>query len=207
MASAQQVLRSPTELEGLHKNLSLPLPIRPDGRRPRDFRPITAEVGIMPGTNGSARVFFADGTEAIVGVKAEVAKTEDNKLDDALDGGEGPRTTIKIGRTGDGPDGVGPQQRVGRGEWLEVTVEIPGFRDDDPTTVFLASMLTEALLADKEFPKKLCINQRFHWRLYLDVCPDTFLALFRDSKLIDGRYSSYLSHCPTHSHFCPSQHI
>jgi exosome complex component RRP42 len=165
MASAQQVLRSPTELEVLHNNLSLAIPIRPDGRRPRDFRPITAEVGILPGTNGSARVFFADGTEAIVGVKAEVTRTEeDGRVDGDDDAGAG-------GRTGDDlDDGAGPQQRrAGRSDWVEVTVEIPGFRDDDPTTVFLASMLTEALVADKEFAKKLYINRRFHWRLYLDV--------------------------------------
>jgi hypothetical protein len=30
-------------------------------------------------------------------------------------------------------------------------------------------MLSEALLADGEFVKKLWINRRFHWKLYLDV--------------------------------------
>lgn len=168
MASAQQVLLSPAELAYLHKSLTQPAPIRPDGRAPTQFRPLTAETGILPGTNGSARVCFCDGSEAIVGIKAEIAKTEQRAGEEADE--DDRRPAIKSGRTGDDlDDGNGPEQRQGRNEWLEITVEIPGCRDDDPTTIFLGSMLSEALLADKEFPKKLFINQRFHWRLYLDV--------------------------------------
>ncbi|EEY17571.1 conserved hypothetical protein [Verticillium alfalfae VaMs.102] len=73
--AAQQVLLSPAELAYLHSSLSLTPPIRPDGRTPTQFRPLTAETGILPGTNGSARVCFSDGTEAIVGIKAELEKT------------------------------------------------------------------------------------------------------------------------------------
>lgn len=51
-----------------------------------------------------------------------------------------------------------------------MTVEIPGFRDDDAMPVFLAALLSEALLADGEFTRRLWINSRFHWRLYVDVC-------------------------------------
>ena len=36
--------------------------------------------------------------------------------------------------------------------------------------VFLAALLSEALLADGEFTGRLWINSRFHWRLYIDVC-------------------------------------
>ncbi|EHK26633.1 uncharacterized protein TRIVIDRAFT_50180 [Trichoderma virens Gv29-8] len=142
---AQQTLLSPAELAYLHSSLSLSPPIRPDGRTSKQFRPLTAETGILPGTNGSARVCLADGTEAIVGVKAEIEKTVDPL------GGEHY------------------QEREARGEWLEMTVEIPGLRDDDAGTVFLAELLREALLADGEFAKKLWINRRFHWRLYLDI--------------------------------------
>ncbi|RSL66265.1 hypothetical protein CEP54_003806 [Fusarium duplospermum] len=142
--ATQQSLFSPAELAYLHRTLSLRPPIRPDGRTPTQFRPLTAETGVLPGTNGSARVHFADGTEAIVGVKAEIEKTAGGEEDQ----GEEDRT---------------------RGDWLELAVEIPGQRDDDASTVFLAEMLREALLADKEFAKKLRINRRFHWRLYLDV--------------------------------------
>ncbi|TDZ66006.1 Exosome complex component RRP42 [Colletotrichum trifolii] len=156
MASAQQVLLSPAELAYLHSSLSLNPPIRPDGRKASQFRPLTAETGILPGTNGSARVCFSDGTEAIVGVKAEIEKTpkpfgtEDDTEDEK-----------KASETGG--------DARGRNEWIEMTVEIPGSRDDDAATVFLARMLSEALLADGEFSKKLQINSRFHWKLYLDI--------------------------------------
>ncbi|EGR45895.1 uncharacterized protein TRIREDRAFT_80890 [Trichoderma reesei QM6a] len=140
---AQQTLLSPAELAYLHSSLSLSPPIRPDGRTSKQFRPLTAETGILPGTNGSARVCLADGTEAIVGVKAEIEKTADPLGDDG--------------------------ERYREGEWLEMTVEIPGLRDDDAGTVFLAELLREALLADGELAKKLWINRRFHWRLYLDI--------------------------------------
>lgn len=143
--ASQQNLFSPAELAYLHQSLSLHPPIRPDGRSPTQFRPLTAETGVLPGTNGSARVHFADGTEAIVGVKAEIEKTSGS----AEQHDEEDRT---------------------RGDWLELAVEIPGQRDDEASTVFLAEMLREALLADNEFAKKLRINKRFHWRLYLDVC-------------------------------------
>jgi len=54
-------------------------------------------------------------------------------------------------------------------EWVELTVEIPGFRDDDSMPVFLAAMLSEALLADGDFTQRLWINRRFHWKLFVDV--------------------------------------
>jgi exosome complex component RRP42 len=148
MASTQHVLLSPAELAYLHTCLSLTPPLRPDGRSPTQSRPLTAETGILPGANGSARVCFADGTEAIVGVKTEVEKTAAG----AVAGEEDERQ----------------RPRVDNG-WVEVTVEIPGLRDDDPGTAFLAAMLSEALLADGTVAARLRINSRFHWRLYVDV--------------------------------------
>ncbi|CAF9942211.1 hypothetical protein IMSHALPRED_003417, partial [Imshaugia aleurites] len=67
-------LLSPSELSYLHTSLSLHPPIRPDARPPTSFRPLVAETDLLPSANGSARLCFADGTEAIVGVKAEVEK-------------------------------------------------------------------------------------------------------------------------------------
>lgn len=159
-ASTQHVLLSPAELAYLHSTLSLSPPIRPDGRTPTQFRPLTAETAILPGTNGSARICFADGTEAIVGVKAEVANTRQRHV------GAGPS-----GDEEQQPEGedAGAARVYGEPEWVELTVEIPGLRDDDANTVFLAELLSEALLADGEFAKKLWINSRFHWKLYLDV--------------------------------------
>ena len=92
---------------------------------------------------------FSDGTEAIVGVKAEIEKTDQTSPEGAADEDK--------------------SEPAARNDWLEITVEIPGFRDDDATTVFLASMLSEALVSDGEFAKKLIINRRFHWKLFLDV--------------------------------------
>jgi exosome complex component RRP42 len=167
-AATQQVLLSPAELKYLHTSLSQTPPIRPDGRTATQFRPLTAETGILPGTNGSARVCFADGTEAIVGVKAEIEKTVHlyaNSTQETGLGGVEPQGD-------DGDDGGEGRRRndgEGRMEWLEITVEIPGTRDDEASTVFLASMLGEALLADGGFAETLFVNRRFHWKLYLDV--------------------------------------
>ncbi|PHH62758.1 hypothetical protein CDD81_6746 [Ophiocordyceps australis] len=144
--AAQQGGFSPAELAYLHDSLSLQPPIRPDGRGATQFRPLTAEAGILPGTNGSARVCFSDGSEAMVGVKAEIEKTH---------GAEWATSQAVDVET--------------RDEWLEMTVEIPGQREDEATTVYLAEMLREALLADGEFTNKLRVNRRYHWRLFLDI--------------------------------------
>ncbi|KAL2256184.1 hypothetical protein VTK26DRAFT_2058 [Humicola hyalothermophila] len=165
-SSSQHVLLSPAELAYLHSSLSLTPPIRPDGRTSTQFRPLVAETGILPGANGSARICFADGTEAIVGVKAEVERTESRSDDETvfLEGGVGG---------GDDEDmedaSAKGDRRTGDSSWVEMTVEIPGLRDDDSGTAFLAAMLSEALLADGEFVKRLWINRRFHWKLYLDI--------------------------------------
>lgn len=163
-ASTQHVLLSPAELAYLHSTLSLSPPIRPDGRTPTQFRPLTAETAILPGTNGSARICFADGTEAIVGVKAEVAKTSQRDA-----GATGPVDDDEQQSEEGDAGGAGAGRVYGEAEWVELTVEIPGLRDDDANTVFLGELLSEALLADGEFAKKLWINSRFHWKLYLDV--------------------------------------
>ncbi|KAL8704999.1 MAG: hypothetical protein Q9225_008051 [Loekoesia sp. 1 TL-2023] len=141
-------LLSPSELAYLHTSLSLNPPIRPDGRSPTSFRPLVAETDLLPTTNGSARLCFADGTEAIVGVKAEMERT------------------VGLGSTGHHPQALGRdkdkdtrmhsaeedaeeerrQQARGKGSdsWIEVTVDMPGFgRDDDGVVVFLAQMLQE----------------------------------------------------------------
>jgi exosome complex component RRP42 len=167
--ASQQTLLSPAELAYLHSSLSLRPPIRPDGRSPTQFRPLTAETGVLPGTNGSARVCFADGTEAIVGVKAEIERTGDASAA-APATLQGEEQSHGSGAAAEGrQEGKRSKKVVARGDWLEMAVEIPGQRDDDAATVFLAEMLREALLADGQFAKKLWINSRFHWRLYLDV--------------------------------------
>jgi len=170
MASTQHVNLSPAELAYLHASLSLTPPLRPDGRSATQFRPLSAETGILPGTNGSARICFADGTEAIVGVKAEIGKTQARygagntlvETDLIHAGGDDDDETDGNGDAGSG--GV-----EGQSSWIEIAVEIPGARDDDASTIYLAEMLTEALLADGQFARRLYLNRRFHWKLYLDV--------------------------------------
>jgi len=160
--ATSQVQLSPAELSYIHTSLLLEPPIRPDGRDAKQFRPLVAESDILPSTNGSARVCFADGTEAIVGVKAEVHKTD-----------APPRGLGDIIETGgdDEADEEGPasEKAMGENQWVELTVEIPGQRDDDALPLFMAAMLSEALLASGELKDRLYINRRFHWKLYIDV--------------------------------------
>ncbi|KAK7202404.1 polyribonucleotide nucleotidyltransferase [Myxozyma melibiosi] len=66
----------------LASSLSLRPPCRPDGRDQHQFRPLDASAGILPATNGSARIRLCDGGECIVGIKAEVV--ESRKEDVAL---------------------------------------------------------------------------------------------------------------------------
>ncbi|CZT44090.1 related to rRNA processing protein [Rhynchosporium secalis] len=153
-SSTQQILLSPAELSYLHTSLSLTPPVRPDSRTPSQFRLLIAESNILPGTNGSARICFADGTEAIVGIKAEVGRSR-------------PSYAI-IGEVEADTEEDGGKDK-GLNEWVEIAVDVPGFRDDDSMPIFLGALLSEALLADGEFTARLWINERFHWKLYLDI--------------------------------------
>ncbi|KAE8145447.1 putative exoribonuclease family protein [Aspergillus avenaceus] len=167
---------SPAELSYLYTSLALPgSPIRPDGRSPTQFRPLTAETDILPGTNGSARVGFADGTQAIVGVKAEVEKTVVTA--DALKLPQQAKDDYAGNEDGDGNQG----SSTGHGSWVQMSIEIPGFRDDDALPVFLSEMMREPLVESVSnggsgndemaggLKKRLVINKRWHWRLYIDV--------------------------------------
>ena len=181
--TAAQTLLSPAELSYLHSSLSLDPPIRPDSRAPTQFRPLVAETDILPSANGSARICFADGTEAIVGVKAEVEKSTPRAGDDGRQYGAhfGTRAGQNDEEMGDaegegegnGEGGRAARKGVGQDSWVEMTISIPGFRDDDALPVFLAAMLNEALLATGDLPDRLWINRRFHWRLYIDVSFDS----------------------------------
>jgi len=131
-----------------------------------------AEYDVLPGANGSARIALEDGTEALVGVKAEVEKSQWRP-------GVTERSMLSVA-TGDvvmQDEDERESEGKGKGQnaWIEMSVEIPGFRDDDPLPVFLASMLTESLLASGELKDRLYLNRRFHWKLYIDV-RDHFLV-------------------------------
>ncbi|KAL4920163.1 ribosomal protein S5 domain 2-type protein [Aspergillus aurantiobrunneus] len=170
---------SPAELSYLYTSLSLPgSPIRPDGRSPTQFRPLAAETDILPGANGSARVGFADGTQAIVGVKAEVEKTALGVQ--ALS--QAQQQEYAGGGNDDAEVGAGQGSTSGQGSWVQMAIEIPGFRDDDALPVFLSEMMREPLVESVSGEEKddgmdmvgglkgrLVINRRWHWRLYIDV--------------------------------------
>jgi exosome complex component RRP42 len=167
MPPAAQILLSPAELSYLHSSLALNPPIRPDGRSPTQFRPLVAESDILPSTNGSARVCFSDGTEAIVGVKAEVEKSDPRPAVSERD----LHLSVRLSGMDLDGDKEGDEASKGAGEsaWVEMSIEIPGYRDDDTLPVFLSAMLTEALLASGDLKDRLWINRRFHWKLYIDV--------------------------------------
>ncbi|KAL1984982.1 hypothetical protein VTN96DRAFT_8538 [Rasamsonia emersonii] len=190
MAPAQQASSasqtphfSPAELSYLYTSLSLPDgPIRPDGRSPTQFRPLTAETGILPGANGSARIGFADGTEAIVGVKAEVEKTVLST--DALDLRQlqEQEQPDEYGDEDAGEGREGSHAAAGQSSWVQMSIEIPGFRDDDALPVFLSEMMRESLVGSSSgagsdgdkgmvggLKRRLVINRRWHWRLYIDI--------------------------------------
>ena len=134
----------------------------------------------MPSANGSARICFADGTEAIGGVKAEVEKsknvlaaTGEVGLEGVLGLGAGDSGDVDMDEEDDGESDEATSKGRGDESWLEISIEIPGMRDDDALPVFLSAMLAEAVLADGELKNRLWMNRRFHWRLYIDVgCED-----------------------------------
>ncbi|KNG51326.1 3 exoribonuclease family protein [Stemphylium lycopersici] len=163
MAPQQALVNlSPAELSFLRSTLSQTPPIRLDVTKgPRDFRSMRAEYDVLPSANGSARIALEDGTEALVGVKAEVEKSRQRPMlagqddDDDVDMGDGEEKEESKGK--------------GQNAWVEMSVEVPGFREDDALPVFLSSMLTESLLASGELKDRLYINRRFHWKLYVDI--------------------------------------
>ncbi|EEH35223.1 hypothetical protein PAAG_06270 [Paracoccidioides lutzii Pb01] len=190
-SSASQIPSlSPAELSYLHTSLSYPNnPIRTDGRSATQFRPLTAETDILSGANGSARIGFADGTQAIVGVKAEVERTVvgsvldgDGDLGGEEGGGGNEEGTEEGTEEGEARKRAG--RRGGESSWVEMSIEIPGLRDDDSLPVFLAEMMREALMVSgsgtegggdgnggmpQGLKGRLVINGGWHWRIYIDI--------------------------------------
>ncbi|KAF2632099.1 hypothetical protein BU25DRAFT_383716 [Macroventuria anomochaeta] len=150
---------SPAELSFLRSALSQTPPLRLDVTKgPRDFRSMRAECDVLPSANGSARIALEDGTEALVGVKAEVDTTPQRPVL-----GEQEHVVTNNGDEDSSANGKG------RNGWIEMSVQVPGFRDDDALPVFLASMLSDSLLAGGQLKDRLYINTRFHWKLYIDI--------------------------------------
>ena len=147
---------SPAELSYLRTSLFLTTPIRPDSRTPTQFRALKAETDILPLTNGSAHLSFTDGSEAIVGVKAELERTTTSRRD--------PQQYQDRKKDADST-----RPPHGSSTWISLSIDLPTLRDDDPTIVFLSEMMREALVSDHALPDALVINHNWHWRLYIDV--------------------------------------
>ena len=113
-----------------------------------------------------------------MGVKAEVERAQgvakERWYDNMGEKGSGDDDEEQMGGVegikGEGKGEAGRGRRgSGDDRWIEVTVDMPGQRDDDATVVFLAQMIHEGLVADGALRHRLVINPRWHWRLYIDV--------------------------------------
>ncbi|KAK1915445.1 hypothetical protein P3342_003255 [Pyrenophora teres f. teres] len=132
MAPQQALVNlSPAELSFLRSTLSQTPPIRLDVTKgPRDFRSMRAEYDVLPTANGSARIALEDGTEALVGVKAEVERSRQRpRL-----GEHGVDVDMEDG-DGDGSEDADDSKGKGQNAWVEMSVEVPGFREDDAASL------------------------------------------------------------------------
>jgi exosome complex component RRP42 len=142
-------------------------PIRPDLRSPSEFRPLRAETELLPTCNGSAHVSLADGSEALVGVKAEVHRTPGGRLTKSLDEEVGDKMILDDVR-----DSAASHAPGGSSDWVSLQVDISTLRDDDPILNFLSEMLREPLLVSasgSSLQNALVINSNWHWHLHIDI--------------------------------------
>lgn len=162
---------SPAELSYLHTSLSNTPSIRPDLRSPTEFRPLRAETDLLPTCNGSAHVSLTDGSEALVGVKAEVHRTAGGNLSQPLE--EDMKEKMKLDESETSSRTLGINRRYkGSSAWISLNVDISTLRDDDPLLVFLGEMLREPLLvsnSNTSLADAIVINSNWHWHLHIDI--------------------------------------
>lgn len=65
----------------LYDSLAASPPVRPDGRKPHQFRPIEISTDFLPSSNGSSRIISSDGGECIISIKAKVIDHSANDED------------------------------------------------------------------------------------------------------------------------------
>ena len=112
---------------------------------------------------------LADGSEAVVGVKADVE--EGWKRGEEMGGGE------REGREDRWENQGVARKRQRRKGTVSVNVDLPGFRDDDALPTYLAAMIKEGLVSGGDVEERLGIRGRFAWKLYVDVCSMTVVTL------------------------------
>jgi len=119
---------------------------RCDGRSPSEIRPISAEVGLLPRTHGSA--LFTRGETQSIGV-ATLGSTYDEQIFDDIDGDRRssfmlhynfpPYSVGETGRTGTG------RREIGHGQLAQRAIEpvLPD-KEEFPYTVRIVSEITES---------------------------------------------------------------
>jgi len=131
-------------------------------------------------------VCYSDGTEAIVGIKAELEKTSRRWHNEAEIVVETSTTTSENTNT---TGNTASQSSI------SVILDVPGQRDDDPLPTFLAAMLLESLQSSTALLQTLYINPRWHWHLHVDILllspplsyPLPLLSLTTHLALLDSK--------------------
>ncbi|QLQ78003.1 hypothetical protein HG537_0A02500 [Torulaspora globosa] len=75
------MILSATERLYLYDSLTSVPSVRPDGRKPYQFRPIEIYTDFLPSSNGSSRIIASDGSECIVSIEGKVV---DHTVEDEL---------------------------------------------------------------------------------------------------------------------------
>ncbi|GMM32277.1 exosome non-catalytic core subunit [Martiniozyma asiatica (nom. inval.)] len=70
---------SPAEKSYIYDSLIASTPLRPDSRKPQQFRPLKATCSILPNANGSSRIYTADGIECLSSIKTRVVRVPAKK--------------------------------------------------------------------------------------------------------------------------------
>ncbi|KAF7512072.1 hypothetical protein GJ744_002785 [Endocarpon pusillum] len=189
-ATSTATTLSPAELSYLHTSLTQTPPLRPDLRSSTEFRPLRAETDLLPTCNGSAHVSLTDGSEALVGIKAEVHRTAGANVTKRLDEEmrekmslDEPSSTISAAAAAAGLDSN--RKPRGHPDWISLNVDISTLRDDDALLIFLSEMLREPLLTtstttttttttttatrSSSLADMLVINSNWHWHLHIDI--------------------------------------
>lgn len=76
-----------------------------------------------------------------------------------------------VGRGGKSADRETVERDEGSDDWIEVGIEMAGQvgRDEEGGIVFLGEMLREGVLDCGALRRRLVVNRRWHWRLFVDV--------------------------------------
>ena len=170
-AASTSTTLSPAELSYLYTSLTHIPPLRPDLRPSIEYRPLRAEIDLLPTCNGSAHVSLTDGSEALVGIKAEVHRTAGGNATKRLEEELDEKMSIDESQTPAAGPGANRRPR-GSPDWISLNVDISTLRDDDPLLVFLSEMLREPLLISTSHTSLadiLVINSNWHWHLHIDI--------------------------------------